>query len=81
MAYQRLSGATHADFWHVAAFADAEKSALVLDAQDATAAASFVIMVGSEILGWGDEAVGVIEGLRIAAAETLAAQAGKVTAR
>lgn len=76
MAYQRLSGATHADFWHIAAFADAEKAALVLDAQDATAAASFVIMVGSEILGWSDEAAEVIEGLRRAAAETLGARVG-----
>ena len=71
MAYQRLSGATHADYWHVAAFANADGAALVLDAQDATAAITFVIMVASEVLGWSDEANDIVTRLRDAAASTL----------
>jgi len=70
-AYQRLSGATHADYWHIGAYANAGQASLVLDAQDATAALIFVVMATSEILGWSDEVAEVTTDLKRAFGSTL----------
>jgi hypothetical protein len=65
LAYRRLSGAVHGDFWHLLAFANApDSAALWIDAGDAVAAVMFVIMAAGETLGLGAETDSIVSKLR-----------------
>ncbi len=69
-AYRRLSAAVHADYWHIA-MVEGEEKALVLDAQDAAAATSFLVMIAMETLGLGSGVEDIVRDLRAVFTESL----------